>query len=152
MDKEKKQVPKFVWIVLIVLGCIDLVRGFMHTIALEYAALNIAGLDLTTSTAIEQLRLLGTFGISNWITGVAYILIGLKAKHISIHIMGFIPVAYGLSMIAMKMNMAGYAETSANWGGMNLMVPYLVVCGITFIAGVSMIIVRNKKASEFIRR
>ncbi len=111
MDKEKTQVPKFVWIVLILLGGIDLVRGFMHTVALEYAALNIAGLDLTTSTATEQLRLLGTFGISNWITGVAFILIGLKAKHIVLHIMGLIPVAYVFSMMAMRMNMAGYAKT-----------------------------------------
>ncbi len=145
MDKEKTYVPRFVWIVLILLGCIDLVRGFMHTVALEYAALNIAGLDLTTSTATEQLRLLGAFGISNWITGFAFILIGLKAKHISLYIMGLIPVAYGLSMIAIKMNMAGYAKTSANWGGMNMMIPYLVVCGITFLAGVIVIIVRNKK-------
>ena len=145
MDKEKTYVPRFVWIVLILLGCIDLVRGFMHTVALEYAALNIAGLDLTTSTATEQLRLLGAFGISNWITGFAFILIGLKAKHISLYIMGLIPVAYGLSMIAIKMNIAGYAKTSANWGGMNMMIPYLVVCGITFLAGVIVIIVRNKK-------
>ena len=43
MDKIKKQVPKFVWIVLIILGCVDLIRGFMHTVVLEYAALNIAG-------------------------------------------------------------------------------------------------------------
>ncbi|MCR3922589.1 MAG: pyridoxamine 5'-phosphate oxidase family protein [Firmicutes bacterium] len=115
--------------------------------AYKYVALNIAGLDLTTSTATEQLMLLGTFGISNWITGVVFILIGLKAKHISIHIIGLIPVAYGLSMIAIKMNMAGYAKTSADWGGMNMMVAYLIFCGITFIAGVSMIIVRNKKAA-----
>lgn len=150
MDIEKTQVPKFVWIVLILLGCIDLVRGFMHTVALEYAALNIAGLDLTTSTATEQLRLLGTFGISNWITGVAFILIGLKAKHISLHIMGLIPVAYGLSMIAMRVNMAGYAKTSANWGGMSMMVPYLVVCGVTFVAGIIVILARDKKASRLI--
>lgn len=148
MDKEKTQVPKFVWVVLIFLGVIDLARGFMHTVALEYAALNIAGLDLTTSTATEQLRLLGTFGISNWITGVTFILIGLKAKHISIHIMGLIPVAYGLSMIAIRMNTAGYAQTTANWGGMSMMVPYLLVCGITFIGGVIVMRRGNKKQAD----
>ena len=148
MDKEKTQVPKFVWIVLILLGGIDLVRGFMHTVVLEYAALNIAGLDLTTSTATEQLRLLGTFGISNWITGVTFILIGLKAKHISIHIMGLIPVAYGLSMIAIKMNLAGYAGTQADWGGMNMLVPYLIVAGITFVAGVIVMTVKNKNQAD----
>jgi len=35
-DKEnivkKKEVPKFTWIVLLVIGCIDLFRGIMHTI------------------------------------------------------------------------------------------------------------------------
>ena len=51
------------------------------------------------------------------------------------------------SMIAMKINMAGYAETSANWGGMNLMVPYLVVCGVTFVSGAIVIIARNKGSS-----
>lgn len=145
MDKIKKQVPKFVWIGLIVLGCVDLIRGFMHTVLLEYAALNIAGLDLTASTATELLRLLGTFGISNWITGAIYILIGLKAKHISIYVMGIIPIAYGLSMIAMRVNIAGYAATTANWGGMSLMMPYLGVCVITFITG---LIVMNRKSNK----
>lgn len=148
MNKEKTQVPKFVWIILIFLGGIDLIRGFMHTVALEYAALNIAGLDLTTSTATEQLRLLGTFGISNWITGLMFILIGLKAKQISIHIMGLIPAAYGLSMLAIRMNMAGYAETQADWGGMAMMVPYLLVCGITFIAGIIVMGRGNKKEAD----
>lgn len=141
MDKINKQVPKFVWIVLIILGCIDLLRGFMHTVLLEYAAINIAGLDLTHA-ATEQQRLLGTFGISNWVTGVTFILIGVKARQISLHIMGLIPVAYGLSMIAIRINLAGYASTQADWGGMNLMIPYLSVCAITFVAG---IIVMNKK-------
>jgi uncharacterized membrane protein (GlpM family) len=122
----------------------------MHTVALEYAALNIAGLDLTTSTAAEQLRLLGAFGISNWVTGASFILIALKAKNISIHIMGLIPIAYGLSAIAMKINTAGYVQTTADWGGMKMMVPYLIVCGVTFIAGVIVMIARNKKASRLI--
>ncbi len=145
MNKEASQVPKFVWIVLIVLGCIDLVRGFMHTVLLEYAALNIAGLDLTTSTATEQLRLLGTFGISNWITGVTFILIGLKAKHLALHIMGLIPLAYGLSIIAMRINMSAYLETTADWSGRYLMIPYLLVAGITFVAGVLVMIINKKK-------
>ncbi len=150
MDKMKMQVPKFVWIVLIVLGCVDLVRGFMHTVLLEYSALNIAGLDLTSPTATEQLTLLGAFGISNWITGSIFILIGLKAKQISIYILGLVPVAYGLSMIAVRTNLAGYAKTSANWGGMSMMVVYLLVCAITFIAGIIVIIARNKKEKRLV--
>lgn len=145
MGKEETRVPRFVWRVLILLGCIDLVRGFMHTVALEYAAINIAGLDLSTSTAAEQLRLLGAFGISNWVTGVTFILIALKAKNISIYIVGLIPLAYGLSSIAMRINTAGYAQTTANWGGMQMMVPYLIVSGLTFIAGVIVMKAESKK-------
>lgn len=136
MRNIKTKVPKFVWVVLFVLGCIDLIRGFMHTVLLEYSALNIAGLDLTTTTAAEQLRLLGAFGISNWVTGALFILIALKAKNISIHVMGIIPAAYGLCSIAMKINTSGYAQTTADWGGMSMMVPYLAVCVITFAAGI----------------
>ncbi len=148
MEKEKNHVPKFVWVVLIVLGVIDLVRGFMHTVALEYAALNIAGLDLTTSTAADQLRLLGTFGISNWITGVTFILIGLKAKQISLHIMGLIPVAYVLSMIAIRVNSSGYTETTADWDGIYMMIPYLLVSGITFIAGLLVMRAEGRKLKK----
>ena len=41
--KEQSFIPKFVSIVVITLGCVGLVRGFMHTINLGYAAGNIAG-------------------------------------------------------------------------------------------------------------
>jgi uncharacterized membrane protein len=143
MTKVETQVPRFVWITLIILGCIDLVRGFMHTVLLEYSAINIAGFDLTTSTATEQLRLLGTFGISNWITGVLFILIGLKAKHISIHVMGLIPVAYGFSMLAIRMNLANYAQSQAAWGGLAMLVPYLIVATMTFIAGLFVMRIRS---------
>jgi uncharacterized membrane protein (GlpM family) len=117
----------------------------MHTVVLEYAALNIAGLDLASSTAIEQLRLLGTFGISNWITGALFILIALKAKHLSLYVMGLIPVAYGLSMLAISANTSGYATTTAEWGGMALMVPYLIFSGGIFIAGATVMIRARKK-------
>ena len=30
--------PKFAWIIMVLLGCLDLVRGFIHTVLLEYAA------------------------------------------------------------------------------------------------------------------
>ena len=148
MDKLKKQAPKFVWIVLIMLGCIDLFRGFMHTVLLEHAAFNIAGLDLTNAAA-DQLRLLGTFGISNWITGVTFILIGLKAKELSIYIIGLIPVAYILSGVAMSINTASYTGTQADWGGLMLMIPYISICVITFVAG---LIVMNKKVNHNIWR
>jgi len=136
MKLLRTPVPRFVLIVLMGLGILDLVRGFMHTVVLEFAAINIAGLDLTSSTAAEQLRLLGTFGISNWLTGLMMILIVLYAKHLSIIVMGLLPVVYGLSAIAMSFNTANYAPTTANWGGLSFMMVYLSVATITFIAGV----------------
>ena len=35
---------KTFWMTLLLLGCVDLLRGFMHTVMLEYAAANIAGI------------------------------------------------------------------------------------------------------------
>lgn len=57
-------------------------------------------------------------------------------------------LAGSLSIIAMRVNMASYAATSADWGGMSMMVPYLVVCGVTFVAGVVVILAGNRKASR----
>jgi len=66
---------KIVWMTLLVLGCVDLVRGFMHTVMLEYAAANIAGVS-----GGDALFLLRAFGISNYLTGALFILIALKAR------------------------------------------------------------------------
>jgi len=148
MSNQQVQTPKFVWIILFLLGCIDLIRGFMHTVLLEYSALNIAGLDLTTSTAADQLRLLGAFGISNWVTGVTFILIALKAKQIALYVMGLIPLAYGLSTIAMRFNTANYTSSSAQWGGLSMMLPYLMICTLTFLTGVIVVKKNHKKTSN----
>ena len=67
--KKDATIPKLVSVVAIVLGCLDLIRGFLHTILLEHAATNIAGLDLSTPLAGDLLQMMGTFGISNYITG-----------------------------------------------------------------------------------
>jgi hypothetical protein len=37
MDMDNKKCPKFVWIIMIGLGCVDLIRGFTHTVMLEFA-------------------------------------------------------------------------------------------------------------------
>ena len=74
--KTTKNLPKFVSIVAIILGSLDLIRGFMHTNLLNFAASNIAGPDLSTAQASDLLQLMGAFGISNYITGIALILVG----------------------------------------------------------------------------
>jgi hypothetical protein len=130
-----QQPPKFVWIVLVVLGCLDLVRGFMHTVLLEVAAIHIAGLDLSSGGAADLLRLLGTFGISNWITGALYVLIGLKARRLALPALAVIPLAYALGVVTIRITSIGYGASEANWGGIPFMIVYLGVCVVTLGAG-----------------
>jgi hypothetical protein len=122
--------------VAITLGCLDLIRGFIHTILLEHAALNIAGLDLSTSVAGDLLMLMGTFGISNYLTGVMLILIGWKARPLALAMLGAIPVAYLVGVVGIRVNSGGYASSQADWGGMGLMLVYLGISAVAFVAGV----------------
>ena len=142
--KENK-IPKFVSIVAITLGSLDLIRGFLHTILLEYAAANIAGLDLSSSAAIDLLRLMGSFGISNSITGVMLILLGWKARSFALAMLGIIPAAYLVGTVGIKINSAAYAPTEGSWGGIPMMMIYMVVCIVTFTAGVMTTKMREKK-------
>ena len=144
MDKNTT-IPKFVSIVAIALGCLDLVRGFMHTILLEYAALNIAGFDLSTSLAGDLLQMMGAFGISNYLTGFILIMIGWKARSLALAMLGFIPVAYIIGAVGIRTNSAPYASSQADWGGAPMMMVYLIVCAVTFIAGIITMQIRKKK-------
>jgi hypothetical protein len=149
--KYERYIPKFVSIVAIVLGSLDLVRGFMHTIFLDYAATNIAGFDLTTTLAGDLLQQMGAFGISNFLTGVMLILIGWKARPLALIMLGFIPVAYAIGVAGIKFNSAPYAPSQAAWGGTTFMLVYLAVCVITFIAGVLTTLYRKKKEGELVQ-
>lgn len=144
--KENTYTPKFVSIVAIILGCLDLCRGFIHTILLEYAALNIAGLDLSTSLAGDLLQLMGAFGISNYLTGTMLILMGWKARPLALVMLGVIPVAYTIGAVGMRINSAAYAPSQADWGGIQPMMVYLTICGITFIAGIVMTQIKKSQA------
>lgn len=117
----------------------------MHTILLDYAATNIAGFDLSTSLAGDLLQMMGAFGISNFLTGVMLILLGWKARPLALIMLGFIPVAYVIGMAGIRVNSAPYAPTQAAWGGTALMLVYLGVCLLTFIAGVAVTLYRKKK-------
>ena len=139
----KSHIPKFVSIITIALGCLDLFRGFMHTIVLEYAALNIAGFDLTTPLAGDLLLMMGAFGISNYLTGITLILMGWKARPLALTMMGVIPAAYAIGIVGIKINSADYASSQAAWGGIPMMMIYMTVCVITCVAG--MIVTQNRK-------
>ena len=143
MQKEN-DIPRFVSIIAIALGSLDLLRGFMHTILLEYAAANIAGLDLSSSAAIDLLRLMGSFGISNYITGVMLILLGWKARPLALTMLGVIPVVYAIGAVGIKLNTSTYAATEGGWGGLPMMMVYMVVCIVTFTTGTIISKRRNK--------
>ena len=68
--------------VLLGLGLYDLLRGFMHTYALHWSAVTIAGFNVDT-TPVDQFFMLGTFGISNFLTGFIYLLISKRAPQLS---------------------------------------------------------------------
>jgi hypothetical protein len=143
--KGNTYIPKFVSGVAIVLGSLDLIRGFIHTFLLEFAATNIAGLDLSTSQAGDLLQLMDAFGISNYLTGVMLILIGWRARPLALAMLGIIPVAYILGIIGIRINAADYAPSQAAWGGAVPMLVYLGISGITFIAGVWITQSRRKR-------
>jgi hypothetical protein len=128
MKLEEIECPSFAWIVMIVLGCLDLYRGFSHTVLLEHAAYNVFVID--TSGGIEnQIFLLGLFGITNYLTGIIYILIGLSARHLVPILLPIIPSVYlfGSKLISLV------TTPTAALGGQLFMNLYMVVCYLTFI-------------------
>ncbi|MHA1376454.1 MAG: hypothetical protein ACTSR7_19420 [Promethearchaeota archaeon] len=129
MDINDIKCPKFAWIIMVGLGCIDLFRAFMHTFMLEYAALNIFVIDLSGGVD-NQILLLGVFGISNYITGIMFILIGLKARHLVPIMLPVIPIIYigGAALISKV------ATPTAQLGGDLYMRIYFAVCIATFLA------------------
>ncbi len=133
--KTDTNIPGFVSIVAIGLGSLDIVRGFIHTVLLEFAAGNIAGLDLTTSQAGDLLQLMATFGISNYLTGTMLILLGWKARPLALIMLGIIPLAYLIGMVTLRIQSVGFPASQAAWGGLPMMMGYLLISIITFLFG-----------------
>ena len=121
--------PRFAWIIMIALGCIDLIRGFIHTVLLEFAATNIFVIDFSGGVE-NQMFLLGIFGISNYLTGIVFILIGFRARELVPILLPVIPLVYlfGTAWIS-------WAVTpTAQLGGGPYMLAYFAVCIVTFVA------------------
>lgn len=125
------------------LGGIDLLRGFMHTVILPYSATHIACLDLSGPTAPDLLRLLGLFGISNYITGATLILTGLYARPIALVLLGLIPAFYGLGLLTIHAATNPYPPSTAQWGGRPFMMINLSLYVLTFLAGI--FVLRHRK-------
>ena len=138
-----RPIPKFISIMAVFLGVIDLLRGFMHTVVLPYSATHIACLDLSGPTATDLLRLLGLFGISNYITGATLILTGLYARPIALVLLGLIPAFYGLGLLTIHVAMNPYPPSTAQWGGRPFMIVNLSLYVLTFLAGI--FVLRHRK-------
>jgi hypothetical protein len=135
--------PKFISIMAVFLGGIDLLRGFMHTVVLPYSATHIACLDLSGPAAPDLLRLLGLFGISNYITGATLILTGLYARPIALVLLGLIPAFYGLGLLTIHAAMNPYPPSTAQWGGRPFMMINLSLYVLTFLSGI--FVLRHRK-------
>ncbi|RLD07629.1 MAG: hypothetical protein DRI65_04240 [Chloroflexota bacterium] len=132
---NKTNLPKVISIITIALGSLDLIRGFMHTILIRFAATNIAGLDLSTSQAGDLLVLMGSFGISNYISGLALILMGWKSRELAWIMMGVIPATYLAGGLAIRFYSADFANSQSSWGGKPMMMVYMAICVLTFLYG-----------------
>ena len=140
-----RPIPKFISIMAVFLGGIDLLRGFMHTVVLPYSATHIACLDLSGPTAPDLLRLLGLFGISNYITGATLILTGLYARPIALVLLGLIPAFYGLGLLTIHAAMNPYPPSTAQWGGRPFIMVNLSLYVLTFLAGIFVLRQRKTK-------
>ncbi len=110
--------------VLLLLGCVDLFRGLAHTYMIHWANDTFAHMDLSVN-GNDQLMLMGAFGISNWLTGMLFILIALKAKALANTSLIIILVAYAVGWLGMQ-----YAGVSAesDFYGRFIMMGYFAVC------------------------
>ena len=140
-----RPIPKFISIMAVFLGVIDLLRGFIHTVVLPYSATHIACLDLSGPTAPDLLRLLGLFGISNYITGATLILTGLYARPIALVLLGLIPAFYGLGLLTIHAAMNPYPPSTAQWGGRPFMMINLSLYALTFLTGIFVLRQRKTK-------
>ncbi|MHA1729561.1 MAG: hypothetical protein ACTSWY_12665 [Promethearchaeota archaeon] len=141
---NKREIPKFTWIVLIAIGCIDLFRGIMHTIFIDEAIALFAHFDLSDPMAGDLMLLMTVFGISNLISGAMSVIIAFKARDMADIALIIIPSAYLIGVISTKIN---FIVAQSDLLGQYGMIVYLVVCIGTFIATRVKFWLENKKNS-----
>jgi hypothetical protein len=113
----KVKIKDIYWLpslVLLMIGGLDVLRGFMHTFLLTWSADNVAKFDMAT-TPQDQIFLLGVFGISNFLTGFIYLLISRKARELSPYILAMIPLTCLLGLVGIwSGNVHGQAGFEGN--------------------------------------
>lgn len=124
----KEKALKIAVITLFVVAGVDIIRGYMHTFNIWWASENIAQMTQTADT----MHLMITFGISNFLTGFIYILIGVKAKDIAPYVLILIPISYLLGIISGHTTGVSEMASSTAWNGMYMLYVYWTV--ITLIS------------------
>lgn len=129
MSTPTGQAGRISSVFLFILGLVDLVRGAAHTFFIHWANDTFAHLDLSTNGQ-DQLLLLSAFGISNWLTGMLYIVIALRARALSDAALLIILVAYALGWVGMQ-----YAQVmpDSDFNGRYIMFVYFAVCATGLI-------------------
>jgi len=118
---KKELAIKINAVVLFCLGLLDLLRGFMHTFNINWASANIAKIDPHP----DALMLMGSFGISNFLTGFIYLYIVWKVKEKASIILFLIPAAYFIGVVGMKLS-GIYMQSEFN--GQYMMYVYMAIC------------------------
>lgn len=116
---EHDECPRYLWISLLIVAVFNLGRGILHTFFVEYAATNIAGLDLSIARN-ELLNLMNVYGWSNIIEGILYMVIAIKSRNLA-------PLALTLAGIfipftVLTNNLANISLAGVKWGG----APYML--------------------------
>lgn len=123
---NKERAVKINSIVLFCLGLVDLLRGFMHTYNINWAAVNIAKMEAHP----DAMMLMGTFGISNFLTGFIYIYIAWKAKKHAPVLLFLIPAAYFIGVVGMKLSQV---SMQSEFNGQYMMLGYMAICVISTV-------------------
>ncbi len=121
---NKKAALKLCSFVLLLLGVLDIIRGFTHTFRVRDAAEYLAKIEPTS----DSLVLMSAFGISNFLTGFLYFLIVFKAKKITPYVLTIIPISYMIGGLGMQ-----YSNVilESEFRGQHMMKVYLATCLFT---------------------
>ncbi len=129
------QLPRFVSLVAVSLGCFDVVRGLVHTVLVGNVGVEIAGLDLAGATGLDQLTLMVAFGYSNFITGAALIYLGMTSRPGALVMLAIIPLALIVAGASIGYWGSGLVGQGSFPGADNMRV-YALVCVLTVVSAI----------------
>lgn len=114
-------------IILLLAGIMDIWRGFIHTFQVKYATINGAGIEPNS----DNLVLMGAFGISNFLSGLLYLIIVWKAKKIVPYVLLLIPASYCMGSFGLQYSNVFIDPNK--FKGQYIMSVYLGICMLTVI-------------------